>query len=332
MTSTQVSILHPQHHEIFPSLGSLALQILEKQFSKIVKQESGVLADLDSEPVHQMRVATRRMRTALILFEPLILLKPKLYRDFAKLAKRLGAVRDLDVLKLRIQHYQAQPDFNLAEQAQLCVVMHRLERLRQKRFKQLTKTLTGSFYGRLVHECQAWFDAPQFNLEAQWQARIALPDLLLPLIHAWLKHPVWLIEEHQQKEKSNPNAVSYSWDENQTDGMLHELRKLTKQVRYQTEFFTAFYGPELSAYVSELKAIQKLLGERQDNAIFTAFLAKILGAKWQAKVPRLLQELQQTQADFQSEWQPFREIYLDANARDERRSLFRFPSPTPRSS
>jgi CHAD domain-containing protein len=325
MTPKQVSVPHPQSTEVSPTLGSLALQILEKQFFKIVKHESDVLADLDSEPVHQMRVATRRMRTALNVFEPLILLKPKLQQDFAKLAKQLGAVRDLDVLKLRIQHYQAQQDFSLEEQAQLCLLMHRLERLRQKRFKRLTKTLRGKTYGEMIRECKAWFDAPQFNLDAQWQATLALPDLLLPLIHTWLKHPVWLIEESQHNESSNHKPV-LSRNESQTNGMFHELRKLTKQVRYQTEFFIDFYESDLSAYVSELKTVQELLGERQDRVIFAAFLEKMLGAKWHTKVPRLLQTLQHTQADFQAQWQPFREIYLDVNARRERRSLFLLPS------
>lgn len=294
------------------TVGDLALKIFEKQFSKFVKQESEVLADVDPEPLHQMRVATRRLRTALQIFQPYILVKASLYREVAQVTKRLGAVRDLDVLTLKLQHFQAQPSSNLEEQAQLHLLVHRLGRLRQKQFKRLTKTLMAPRYLRLVRRCQKWFDTPQFHLAAQWQTRQALPDLLLPLVHQWLRHPGWLVEVSCLEDFNSTNG---------TEVMLHDLRKLTKQVRYQTEFFTGFYGSELSSYVDELKAIQELLGEQQDNVVFAAFLQKILGTQWQAKVPTLAETLRQSQQIFPAQWQPFREAYLNAEIRHERRSL-----------
>ncbi len=298
------------------TIGSLALKIFEKQFSKFVKWESEVLADVDPEPLHQMRVATRRLRTALQLFQPFILVKPTLYDDVALFTKRLGAVRDLDVLKLRLQHVQMQLSSNLEEQAQLYLLIQRLDRLRQKQFKRLTKALTGSRYVRLVRQCQEWFDIPQFTLGAQWQTTEALPDLLMPLVHEWLRHPSWLVEASGLGEsKASKNGVNMNI-------MFHDLRKLTKQVRYQTEFFTGFYGLELLTYVDELKAIQELLGEQQDDVVFAAFLQKMLGTQWRAKVPSIAEILRQSQQSFPAQWQPFKDTYLKSEVRCERRSLF----------
>ncbi len=319
MTPAIASVQQPISSETPSTVGTLALKIFEKQFSKFVKWESEVLADGDPEPLHQMRVATRRLRTALQLFQPFIFVKPSVYREVALVTKRLGAVRDLDVLKLRLQHCQAQSSSNLEEQAQLHWLVCRLDRLRQKQFKRLTKTLTRPLYVRLVRQCQEWFDAPQFQLAAQWQTTEALPDLLMPLVHEWLRHPGWLAEtsslegSKSSKDGADPNA------------MFHDLRKRTKQVRYQTEFFTGFYGSQLSAYVDELKAIQELLGEQQDNVVFAAFLQKMLGTQWESKVPSLAETLRQSQQSFPALWQPFRDNYLNAEVRRERRSLFLNP-------
>lgn len=304
------------------AMGAVAHKIFEKQFSKFVRWGPEVLTDLDSEPLHQMRVTSRKLRTALQLFKPFILVKPSLYQDFSKVAKCLGTVRDLDVLKLRlqefqIQEFQIQRRVSLEEQAQLYRLIDAIDRIRQKRFKRLTKTLAGSTYESLLHQCQDWFDAPKFHLEAQWQTTLALPDLLMPLVHAWLNHPGWLAEETVLDESSN--SVEAMVD---SDKVFHDLRKLTKQVRYQTEFFTAFYGPELSVFISELKTIQERLGEQQDNVVFAAFLEKRLGTQWQTKVPSLAEALQQAQAQFHSQWQAFRDLYLNAEVRRERRSLF----------
>ena len=307
----------PLHSSVSAStVGAVAHKIFEKQFSKFIKWEPEVLTDLDPEPLHQMRVTSRKLRTALQLFKPFILVKPSLYRDFFKVAKCLGIVRDLDVLKLRLQEFQIQPRVSLEEQAQLHLLMDAIDRIRQKRFKRLTKTLAGSTYKGLVHKCQDWFNAPKFHREAQWQTTLALPDLLMPFVHTWLNHPGWLAEETVLHECSNNSKAMVD-----SDAIFHDLRKLTKQVRYQTEFFTAFYGPELSVFISELKAIQERLGEQQDNVVFAAFLEKRLGTQWQTKVPSLAETLQQAQGAFHSQWQPFRDLYLNAEVRGNRRSL-----------
>jgi CHAD domain-containing protein len=327
MTSNLIATEPLNSTESTATVGAFAQKIFEKQFSKFVKWEPEVLADLDPGPLHQMRVASRKLRTALQLFKPFISIQPCLYRDMTQVAKCLGEVRDLDVLLSRVQHHQTQPQASLEEQTQLCLVTHQINRRRQKRFKSLAKTLMGSTYGRLIRRCQEWFDTPKFPLEAQWQTSLALPGVLMPFVHAWLNHPAWLIETARDPASTN-GAVQNLDDKEDIQQAFHDLRKLTKHVRYQTEFCKDFYGSELSNFISELKAIQELLGEQQDNVIFAAFLKKMLGNHWQAKVPFLAQTLQQAQASFGAQWLPFRDIYLSPKVRGDRQSLFLNPSAT----
>ncbi|HLI78751.1 MAG TPA: CHAD domain-containing protein, partial [Candidatus Binataceae bacterium] len=59
----------------------------------------------EPEAVHQVRIATRRLRSSVLLFAPYISsLRPKVMDERLKwLGKQAGAVRDLDVLEKLLQ-------------------------------------------------------------------------------------------------------------------------------------------------------------------------------------------------------------------------------------
>ena len=79
------------------------------------------------EPVHQLRVATRRLRAALRLFAPLLPARfaTAAHRDLAWLARAIGAVRDLDVLSelVRKQAARLEPELRRAS-GPLGVALH----------------------------------------------------------------------------------------------------------------------------------------------------------------------------------------------------------------
>ena len=55
-----------------PSYQLLACQYLRKQLDALIKEVRGVRENQDIEPVHQARVASRRMRAALLLTQILL--------------------------------------------------------------------------------------------------------------------------------------------------------------------------------------------------------------------------------------------------------------------
>jgi len=76
-----------------------AARIVEVRAAEVAEHSGGVLDIGDIERVHDMRVATRRLRAALEIFEPCFpkrLFKPAL-RDVKGLADALGERRDRDV-------------------------------------------------------------------------------------------------------------------------------------------------------------------------------------------------------------------------------------------
>lgn len=74
-------------------------KILKYQLQKFHEQNPGIERDLDTEFVHQARVATRRMRSCLRLFRNAVPLSTGAFlaAELKWLGGLLGAVRDLDV-------------------------------------------------------------------------------------------------------------------------------------------------------------------------------------------------------------------------------------------
>ena len=79
-------------------IGGVALAVLRRQFTALLAREPGTRLGDDPEELHDMRVASRRLRAALSLFADV--LPPsaaKLEDDLRWVGHTLGAVRDLDV-------------------------------------------------------------------------------------------------------------------------------------------------------------------------------------------------------------------------------------------
>jgi CHAD domain-containing protein len=81
------------------SYGNAAAKIVSVRAAELTEQAEGVLDTGDIERVHDMRVATRRLRAALEIFEPCF--PARSYRraldDVKRLADALGERRDRDV-------------------------------------------------------------------------------------------------------------------------------------------------------------------------------------------------------------------------------------------
>jgi CHAD domain-containing protein len=286
------------------TLGNYAYQVIEEQFQHVSRQEKRVLADQDPEPLHQMRVSIRRLRTALQIFGPAIALpkaaSPKRLRNFARV---LGEVRDLDVQMASIQQDYL-PHLSQSEQKLLNKAFKGLMGDREKAFAHMKAVITESIYPDLKVAYTSWLKDPQFHSIAQLSLAAALPDLVNPLLAALLLHPGWFISIEQVlgEQVSDANSV-----------LLHDLRKACKHARYQAEFFTPFYGEVFQDWMREVKTLQAHLGDFQDTQVFLALLSKKLGRKMH--LPELQAAIQQKQAQALSDWEPIRKKYQDQDFR-----------------
>lgn len=308
-------------------LGAYAHQAVQKHFKKSVKHEKAVLADTDPEALHQMRVGMRRLRTALQVFMPALVLPPAANdRQIKKIAQRLGSVRDLDVLKAKLQD-RYRPDLEGKERKQLDKVLNGLEQQRQQRFANVQQLLKGDRYRQFKQSFQTWLAEPEYDPIANLPILLTLPDLLLPLISNLLLHPGWLVGA---RAAGAPDVLPEPSDRQvrqwleQDSEPLHDLRKQMKGVRYQTEFFTEFFDRAYQTQMQDFQAVQEVLGEIQDYAVLKAFLAEQL-SDWQTAMPTLSQRLDHEQIHLWGQWQPFQRRYLDAEFRQQLRQLVLSP-------
>jgi CHAD domain-containing protein len=87
-----------------------AAKIVSVRGSELAEQAQGVLDTGDIERVHDMRVATRRLRAALEIFEPCFPAKPysQALTEVKRLADALGERRDRDVAIAALHNFNDQ--------------------------------------------------------------------------------------------------------------------------------------------------------------------------------------------------------------------------------
>lgn len=275
----------------------------------MIKQEKKVLADKDPEHLHQMRVNTRRLRTALQVFEPAVAL-PKAAREnrVKALAQVLGKLRDLDVQTGTLKD-NYQPQLNPSEQKLLDQALGILHKQRRRAFAGTEETLKCASYQDFKRAYEDWLEHPTYKPLAQLPLISILPDLLQPLLSQLFLHSGWLIGKEQTSEHGE---------------LLHDLRKVCKQVRYQAEFFTQFYGDEFQSWVEEVRLLQEMLGKVQDGQVLSDLLLEVLP---QAKTMSQLQtSIHQEQQDAMVPWDTLREKYLDPDFRQQLYHLILHPA------
>ncbi|PZO36298.1 MAG: metal-binding protein [Pseudanabaena frigida] len=315
--------------DLMITLGEYSYQIIQQNFQRIVEQEEAIFEDNDPEPLHQMRVGMRRLRTAIQVFDSAIVL-PKAVSNpsIGKIAKSLGETRDLDVLQQElISRYQ--PLLENTELLKFDKVLKRLQKKRDRSFLDLQKTLNGDLYHDLKQGIQSWLDRPRYTTIGALLVREVLPDLLLPLICQLFLHRGWLVGTTIQSgivtliSIENPEELHQHLEQFVND--LHDLRKQMKGIRYQAEFFSGFYGASYLERIDEFKAIQEILGQLHDREVLRQFLESTLNANLAKVLPTVNQTMQQEQTTFWQSWQPIQQRYLSLDFRQSLRSLLSAP-------
>ncbi|MBE9062019.1 CHAD domain-containing protein [cf. Phormidesmis sp. LEGE 11477] len=330
-------------------IGGYAYQTIRKQSKQVFKLRSPVLSDTDPENLHQMRIATRLLRSALLLFSDTVEIEGTtpiaLSRSVAKLTKALGKVRDIDVMQQWFgQLLEAASDrkakkkvnkrekadaiaapshaFSKKEKKVIQSLLKVLKKRRKKQFARMDTALNSATYKRLVKQCKGWTKQPKFSPVAQRPAASsAIRKMIKPLAHL-LQHPGWEVatkatDKNAKKAGSSQRYIlkpislgQLNQQLDQHGEQLHDLRKQIKGVRYQAEFFRGLYGIHYAAQIRELRSLQSVLGQIQDQLVVSEFLADELGPKWTDKLPTLYEAFQSSRLDLWKQWQPLQAKYL----------------------
>jgi CHAD domain-containing protein len=252
--------------------GGFAQGLIRHQIKRLGKLQAQVVADENPEPLHQLRVSLRRLRTALLQFGPALVLPEGVSeRRLAAVARRTSLCRDLDVLRLRFNN-QLLPRLPEEERRRLNGVIKRLQRERGQAFQILVEELHSSRYLKLLERLNRWNNQPRFTPLGKLPLLPWLVDWQAPFHAGLFLHPGW--------REQDPAAVS-----------LHGLRKRIKAARYALEIVEPWCAPPLLAWIENLRQAQDHLGELHDVQILHQNLSDKLNPRQRSSLPVLRAEL-----------------------------------------
>jgi CHAD domain-containing protein len=235
--------------------------VLTALFDTLEANVNGTVRDLDTEFLHDLRIAVRRTRSALKLAGEV--LPPGMAARFGAEFKWLGDLttptRDLDVYLLG---YSGMAGGLIAATADELRPFHdHLQRSRAAEQRRLVRGLRSARFTRLVREWREALAATAASGSRPTIARLAAARIT---------------RAHRRVIRDGSAIGAASPPES-----LHDLRKRCKELRYLLEFFASLYDPaEHWQAVRELKALQDCLGEFQDTQVqqeeIRAFAAQMM--------------------------------------------------------
>jgi CHAD domain-containing protein len=261
-------------------------KILTYQFQRFREELPGLRRDIDTEFVHQARVATRRMRSALRLFHAAVPESTAAYlgEEMKWLGSRLGTIRDLDVFLLNLSRFQPQIKRFPSKKKQ--AFENWIEKHRRAPLKVLQDDLESSRYKIFERRFTQFLERP---LPARPRAPLAVKPVrnIAPSV---ISEKFEAVIQQGRKVLANPELKQF-----------HRLRIQMKRLRYAVEFMAPAYDGALDPFIERTVEIQDCLGELQDT-VFTGEFIEFLLDDWKGKLvdPDLLfilGEIYQLQAE-----------------------------------
>ena len=252
------------------SIAALVRDVLSTQLVRLQRCEAGARLGDHDEALHDMRVAARRLRTALRLFagvlpreggtDPDPVTDPQVIdRSLRWLTTELGVVRDLDVQLERIREQRAVAGGMMADA--LAPLARLLLARREEAHSVMVNGLDTPRLGQLYHSLEGLIAIgperlPQRALEP---ATDLVPEILQTQYRAFRRRA-------RQLERGEAADAA----------TLHATRRRVKRLRYAAEFANGIDRERTTVLASALKLAQDLLGLHQDAEIAIAQLRKIV--------------------------------------------------------
>lgn len=242
-------------------LAEAGRKVLLYHFERMLLHEPGTRLGEDIEALHDMRVATRRMRSAFRLFK--FAYTPKAIRPFRDelraIGGSLGAVRDLDVALDKARRYAGEH-----HGADLSALLTLWETRRSEARDHLIAELESKRFARFVKHFDRFLRTPAAGAAPQ-----PAPDSPAP---REVRHvaPVLIAGHYAQVRAYEPVVAGAPV------ATLHALRIEFKRLRYTLEFFEEVLGPEAKRVIKEIKRMQDHLGDLHDADVAALEIAALL--------------------------------------------------------
>jgi len=220
-----------------------------------------VLHGEDVEGVHQMRVALRRLRSALDVFRSVVSKQSgaAITEELRWITDVLGQARDLDVFVT-----QTLPPLLLQLQAHpgLSQLEAKAAAARQQAYDEVRAALASQRYQRLLLTLGAW-------LENQgWRDADSVECSVLEVAQTMLA------KRHKQLKQHGRRLLHMHPEER------HATRIAAKKLRYAAEFFTSLYpASQPQQFLGALAKLQDVLGVLNDIAVTEGLIHRLIGSR-----------------------------------------------------
>ncbi len=248
--------LHPDTRSI-----EAIRQIHTFLLTAIDRNEPGIIDDIDTEFLHDLRVAVRRTRSALTLINDVLApeVSSQFQEAFRHIGQLTGPVRDLDVYLLSEKDYTARLPARLQEG--MGYFFADLENRRAQEQHKLVRSLRSPRYKQILSDWHHLLNGSH-GLPAGKHGDIPIAVLANRTIHKRFRRVL------RDGRKIHRNTA---------DKSLHRLRIQCKKLRYCLEFFAPLYNKQqMKTLTRQLKRLQNNLGDFNDLSVQQEMLADYL--------------------------------------------------------
>jgi CHAD domain-containing protein len=240
-------------------------RLLQFTISIMQANEEGIRKDIDSEFLHDFRVAIRRSRSILRLLNGVFDPEKTAWAlaGLRELGKRTNDLRDSDVYLLRREEYTLLLPPSL--QPTLNPFFSDLEAEKRLHHRQFSRYLAGGEYSDFMTSLKEFIAETELpDPEAAPLATVPTGSVAVRAVRKALKK----VLAHGRRAGSETSNAE-----------LHELRIDCKKLRYLLEFFSSLFPPKATSQViRQMKALQDNLGTFVDLSVQMDFLQSRLEA------------------------------------------------------
>ncbi|MBG6059549.1 CHAD domain-containing protein [Cryobacterium sp. MP_M5] len=219
-----------------------------------VTAEDPFVREGNEEAVHRMRVATRRLRSALSTYGPLLDagVADPLRVELRWIAGVLGGARDAQVMRRRLTHRLDLEPAGLTAGPVAPRIDEHFSTVVRISEADTRSALESDRYFRLLDTLDELLASPPLYRTADKPARKVVPGL----VRADWKHL-----------RAAVRAARRTAAGTERDAALHEARKRAKQLRYAAETAAPLRSKRASRLVAAARQLQEILGDHQDSVV-----------------------------------------------------------------
>lgn len=220
----------------------------------------------DPEGVHDMRVASRRLRGALHDFMPFLRKRglTSSLKHIKAIADALGEVRDQDVAIIALQKLAAKAPAEVSTALSLLIEMRK--ELRDNARKELSGALSTKNLKQLGQEFTAALDQATIERPPGKQTTVR------PATMSYRRVSRAIILERLKEFEKLSNSLYFPLESEP----LHKMRIASKRLRYAIELFEQCWGPRIKIFAKKAEGLQSSLGQVHDCDVWIESFGKEL--------------------------------------------------------